>query len=87
MKAYNPVNGLPFRQAYVEREKTKTLNKILHLRSGALMPFTRENLARLCKDDAKLSKAILETDADNRELLLRALRLYDDRHPVLLPSR
>ncbi|MEM6772446.1 MAG: hypothetical protein AAF597_17855, partial [Bacteroidota bacterium] len=36
MKAYNPVNGKPFRQAYAEREETKTLNKILHLRSGAL---------------------------------------------------
>lgn len=85
MKAYNPANGKPFRQAYVERDKTLTIKKILHLRSGALMPFTRENLAMLCSDDAKLSKAIQETEADNYEVLLRALRLYDDRHPVLLP--
>ena len=85
MKAYNPVNGKPFRQAYVDREKTVTLSKILHLRSGALVPFTRENLARLCADDTKLAKAIAETETDNTEMLLRALRLYDDRHPVKLP--
>lgn len=85
MKAYNPANGKPFRQAYVDREKTLTLTKILHLRSGALVPFTRKNLARLCADDAKLSKAIAETEADNAEMLHRALRLYDDRHPVKLP--
>lgn len=85
MKAYNPVNGKPFRQAYVDREKTQTLNKILHLRSGALVPFTRANLARLCADDVKLAKAIAETEVDDVEMLLRALRLYDDRHPVKLP--
>ena len=85
MKAYNPANGKPFRQAYVEREQTLPLNKILHLRSGALVPFTRANLARLCADDAKLSAAIRETEVDNEEMLLRALRLYDDRHPINLP--
>lgn len=85
MKAYNPANGKPFRQAYVDREKTLTINKILHLRSGALVPFTRDNLAQLCEDDAKLAKAIAETEVDNYEMLLRALRLYDDRHPVKLP--
>lgn len=85
MKAYNPANGKPFRQAYVDREKTVTLNKILHLRSGALVPFNRINLARFCQDDAKLAKAIKDADPNNQELLLRALRLYDDRHQVKLP--
>lgn len=85
MKAYNPANGRPFRQAYVERDKKLTLDKILHLRSGALVPLNRANLARLCADDDKLSKAIRETDEGNTEMLLRALRLYDDRHPVRLP--
>lgn len=86
MKAYNPANGKPFRQAYVERDKTLTINKIMHLRSGALVLFTRENLARFCADDEKLSAAILETKRGDGEMLLRALRLYDDRHPVLLPA-
>lgn len=85
MKAYNPANGRPFRQAYVERDTKRTLDKILHLRSGVLVPLDRYHLARLCADDAKLTEAIRNTDAGDTEMLLRALRLYDDRHPVRLP--
>jgi len=85
MTAYNPANGRPFRQAYVERDKKLTLSKILHMSSGKLTTFTREELAFLCADDTKLAKAISETAADDQELLLKALRLYDDRHPMTLP--
>ncbi len=87
MKAYNPINGQPFREAYVERDKTITLHKILHLRTGALVPFTHQNLVRLCADDAKIAKALLEVDPKEKDLLLRALQLYDDRHPLTLPLR
>ncbi len=87
MKAYNPVNGLPFRQAYVDREKTMTLNKILHLRSGALYPFSRETLIMLCANDEELVIALKSADPKDQTLLLRALRLYDDRHPVSLPIK
>ncbi|MEL7160769.1 MAG: hypothetical protein AAFN92_08425 [Bacteroidota bacterium] len=85
MKAYNPVNGQPFREAWVEREKTVPLSKIWHLRSGALVPFTRDHLRRLVADDADLTEALGKIDPADKELLLRALKLYDDRHPVALP--
>lgn len=85
MTAYNPANGRPFRQAYVERDKKLTLSKILQMSSGNLVIFNRENLAALTVDDKKLTKAIHETETGNQELLLRALRLYDDRHPIKLP--
>lgn len=85
MTAYNPANGRPFRQAYVERDKKLTLSKILHMSSGRLTAFSREELATLCANDTKLARAIRETDSDDQELLLKALRLYDDRHPVKLP--
>lgn len=87
MKAYNPVNGQPFRQAYVERDKTVSLNKILHLRTGALILFSHQNLLRLCADDQEIARALLEVDPKETELLLRALKLYDDRHPLSLPVR
>lgn len=87
MKAYNPANGRPFRQAYVEREKTVHLNKILHLRSGALFPFDQPTLLRLCAKDEELVKALKATDPENEAMLLRALKLYDDRHPLSLPLR
>jgi len=87
MKAYNPINGRPFRQAYVERNKTTTLNKILHLRSGARIPFTRDNLLRLVAEDEELVKALRSADPKDEAMLLRALQLYDDRHPVSLPIK
>lgn len=87
MKAFNPVNGQPFRQAYVQREKTVSLNKILHLRSGALIPFTHQNLVRLCADDQEIARALLDVDPKEAAMLLRALKLYDDRHPLTLPLK
>lgn len=87
MKAYNPANGQPFRQAYVEREKTVSLNRILHLRSGALLPFDKPTLIRLCEEDEELVTALKATDPKDGAMLLRALKLYDDRHPLSLPLR
>lgn len=87
MKAFNPVNGQPFRQAFVEREKTISLNKILHLRTGALIPFTHQNLVRLCADDQEIARALLDVNPKEVELLIRALKLYDDRHPITLPIK
>lgn len=87
MKAYNPANGLPFRQAWVEREKTLRLYRILHLRSGARLPFTKDNIMELCADDEDLTKALMKQEKAEETLLLRAVRLYDDRHFITLPLR
>jgi len=87
MKAYNPANGLPFRQAWVEREKTLRLYRILHLRSGARLPFTKENILELCADDEDLTEALMKQEKTEETLLLRAVRLYDDRHFITLPLR
>jgi hypothetical protein len=87
MKAFNPINGQPFRQAYVERKKTVSLTKILHLRTGALMPFTHQNLVRLCSDDEEIASALINVNPEKSEMMLRALKLYDDRHPLTLPIK
>ncbi|MFT6000620.1 MAG: hypothetical protein ACI81P_003083 [Neolewinella sp.] len=87
MKAYNPINGQPFRQAYVQRNRTISLTKILHLRTGALIPFTHQNLVRLCADDQEIARALLDVDPKEAVMLLRALKLYDDRHPLTLPIK
>ncbi|WP_020569929.1 hypothetical protein [Neolewinella persica] len=87
MQAFNPINGQPFRQAYVEREKTISLTKILHLRTGALMPFTHQNLVRLCSDDQEIARALIDVNPKEAAMMLRALKLYDDRHPLTLPIK
>ena len=85
MKAYNPANGRPFREAYVDRERTMALEKVLHLRSGALLPLSKKTLLRLCADDAEIVTALRDVAPDDLEMLRRAVRLYDDRHPLPLP--
>lgn len=87
MKAFNPVNGQPFRQAYVQREKTVSLNKILHLRTGVQIPFNHQNLVRLCADDEEIARALIDVNPKDADMLLRALKLYDDRHPLYLPVK
>jgi hypothetical protein len=86
MKAYNPINGRPFRQAYVEREKTLPLLKVMHLRSGALKELDRNNLLPLISDDQDLFEALRDAKEVTEDLLMRAIRLYDDRHPLSLPA-
>lgn len=87
MKAYNPANGRPFREAYVERDRKLTLNRILHLRSGARFPLNRETVLRLCADDPEITRALDELREPDGEVLRRAVRLYAVRRPLLLPIR
>ena len=84
MKAYNPVNGRPFREAYVERSKTVPLTKIWHLPSGRLVPLRRADLLAFIGNDEELTQALLKLDEVTEDLLLRAVKLYDDRHPTLI---
>lgn len=85
MKAYNPVNGLPFRQAFVERDKTVTLKMVMELRSGTRKPLTKATLLELLADDAELIKALKTSTDVTEEMLVRAIKLYDDRHKIQLP--
>lgn len=85
MKAYNPANGQPFREAYVEREKKLTLTKTWHLPSGQILPLTRPNLLTMIGRDQELTKALKDLPEPTPDLLLRAVRLFDDRHPTPLP--
>ena len=85
MKAYNPANGQPFREAWVEREKTLPLTKIWHLPSGKKMDLTRANLLSLIGNDQDLTEALLNLDTPTPDLLIKAVKLYDDRHPTPLP--
>ena len=84
MKAYNPINGRPFREAYVERSKTVPLTKLWHLPSGQLVPLSRADLLAFIGDDQELTQALLKLVEVTQDLLLRAVKLYDDRHPTLI---
>ena len=85
MRAYNPVNGQPFREAYVEREKTLPLTKTWHLPTGQIAPLTRQNLLPLIADDADLTEALTDLPEPTDDLLIRAVKLFDDRVKTTLP--
>jgi hypothetical protein len=58
----------------------------MHLRSGALKELDRNNLLPLISDDQDLFEALRDAKEVTEDLLMRAIRLYDDRHPLSLPA-
>jgi hypothetical protein len=85
MTAYNPANGLPFRQAMVDKEVEVNLSKILNFESGEVADFTRDNLLRWIADDPALSQAALELREDELESkLFKILLIYVDRNGVYI---
>ena len=60
---------------------------MLDFRTGNLYPLNRANLLRLIADDPEISRAV-RAFPDNDELadaLFRALKIYDERHPLWMP--
>jgi hypothetical protein len=88
MTAYNPANGLPFRQAMVDKEVEVKLAKILNLETGEVADFTRDNLLRWIADDPALTQAALELREDELESkLFKILLIYVDRNGVYIPRQ
>ena len=86
MKAYNPVNGQPFREAFVERDRQRRLYRILVVETGQRLPLDRSTVLRLIAREEDLVDALTRTAPDDTAKLLRALQLYNDRHPLPLPA-
>ncbi len=82
MRAFNPANGRPFREAYVERDKVVHLDRVVDLRTGRLYPFDLETVRRLCADDRDLRAALARAQPGETEKLERALRIYSQRNPL-----
>lgn len=86
MTAYNPANGLPFRQAMVDKEIEVKLAKILNFETGEVADFTRDNLLRWIAGDPALTQAALELGEDELESkLFKILLIYVDRNGVFIP--
>lgn len=85
MKAYNPVNGQAFREAYVERDRQRRLYRILEVSSGRRLPLDRPTVLRLVASESDLVEALSRSDEADRDRLLRALEIYNRRYPLLLP--
>ena len=82
MTAYNPANGLAFREGYVERDRRESLYRILDLRTGERMPLTLNNVRRLVATERDLLAALDRTGGAEMDKLARALTIYNSRYPL-----
>lgn len=88
VKAYNPLNGKPFRRGRVKNMKTVDNKRILRFDTGEVAPLTREILLNWVQDDPQLTEAIEALEgADITDKLYRSMLIYDDRHPVFITRK
>lgn len=86
IKAYNPLNGRPFRQQNVVREREELVEKVLNLTTGEVVDYNLENLLNLFAEDPALTKSLTSlSPAEAEERLQRCILIFDDRHPIYLP--
>ena len=87
MKAYNPVTGAAFREAWVERDRRQQARRIIEMPTGRRFPFERQVVLELVAGEADLSRALRQTpdNAENDAKLLRAIKIYNQRYPFDLP--
>lgn len=86
MRAYNPINGLVFREAWVERDRERTLQRVVDMRDGRRLPLDPSTLMRLVDSENDLVSALRATRPTETEKMLRALKIYAERHPFTLPA-
>lgn len=87
MYAYNPLNGRPFRAAPVTRLKLIDNHLLLHVKSGENYPLNQDVVYDLLEDHSDLRRAVAILAPDDKELrqkLLRAIKLFNEREPLLL---
>lgn len=85
VKAYNPLNGRPYRQAKVPVERTVQNEKMLNFQTGEITEFNTKNFLNWIQDDRQLWNTVSElSPEDAEEKLFRCLLIYVDRNAVYL---
>lgn len=85
IRAYNPANQKPFREAIVERDVTVLYEKILHFETGKIVDFTVENFLQWIQDDPGLVVSVEElAPQEAREKLFKCLLIYVDRNMAFI---
>ena len=83
VKAYNPLNGRPFREGKVTQTEMITVEKLLYFPSGEIAPLNRASLVNWMKDDPDLLQAYL--DKERGQVQINAyewLEEYNERNRV-----
>ncbi len=85
MRAYNPANGRPFREGWVERDRRELVRRIVDMSSGRRLPLTPANVQQVVAREEDLLRAAGKLTMDDEPKMVRALVLFNERHPLLIP--
>lgn len=86
--AYNPLTGVPFRQAEIVTEKERERPFIMSFETGQKLDFELDNFIDWIQDDEQLVKTVMNlTEQDRAAKLFKALLIYIDRNPAYVPVR
>ncbi|WP_116105492.1 hypothetical protein [Lewinella sp. IMCC34191] len=85
MRAYNPATGNPFREGWVERDRRQEVSRVVDMATGRRHPLEILAVSELVDDEKEISDAVLRLTNDDQQKLVRALVLYNERHPLLIP--
>ena len=85
MEAFNPVTGQPFRRAWVERDRRREVHRVVDMTDGRRFPLEAAVVARLVSTEEDLSSAVRKLAPDEEQKMIRALILYNERYPLLIP--
>ena len=85
IRAYNPVNGRPFRTGRVSKEVPVYYEQLLHFADGRIEPFTIQTVLAAIADDEKLHRTLAELpEKEAWDQLYKMLLVFDDRNPFYL---
>ncbi len=86
--AYNPLTGIPFRQAEIVTEKERERPFMMSFENGEKLDFELDHFLDWIQDDKQLVKTVMNLpEQDRAEKLFKALLIYVDRNPVYVPVR
>ena len=85
IRAYNPVNGRPFRTGTVRKEVPVFYEQLLHFTDGRVEPFDVATVLTAIRSDDKLHRTLRELpEAQAWDQLYKTVLVYDDRNPFYL---
>ncbi len=85
VKAYNPLNGQPFREGQVEKKTRKTIPFLLIFETGEILPFNYDYFLASITGDELLVNQVKQIDQEDRAMkLYKCLLIYNDRNSFLI---
>ena len=86
--AYNPLTGVPFRQAQIVTNQEVEKPYMLSFESGERVDFNTDNFLDWIQDDKMLVKTVNNLPLQDRtKKLFKCLLICVDRNPVYVPVR